>query len=125
MTLPAGMDVAVDPGSHTAYVINVGDNNPVSVIDASTRTVTATVPLGNNSVGVPVGVAVDPSTHTVYVINEGENHQGTVSVIDGSRRTVTATVPLGANPGVVAVDPSTHTAYVTTEGNSVSVIESR
>jgi len=32
----------VDPGTHTVYVNNRGDGT-VSVIDASTRTVTATV----------------------------------------------------------------------------------
>ena len=60
----------------------------MSVIDASTRTVTATVPVGKN----PFKVAVDPGTHTVYVTN---NVDDTVSVIDGSTRTVTATVPVG------------------------------
>ena len=58
----------------------------VSVIDASTRTVTATVPVGKG----PTGVAVDPGTHTVYVANQID---GTVPVIDASTRTVTATVP--------------------------------
>jgi len=47
----------------------------VSVIDASTRTVTATVPVGKD----PARLAVDPGTHTVYVANYGD---GTVSVIE-------------------------------------------
>jgi YVTN family beta-propeller protein len=38
--------VAVDPDTHTVYVVNRGDDNSVSVIDASTRAVTATVPVG-------------------------------------------------------------------------------
>jgi YVTN family beta-propeller protein len=63
----------VDPGTHTVYVTTL-DANTVSVIDASTRTVTATVPVGQN----PQGVAVDPGTHTVYVANR----DGTVSVIE-------------------------------------------
>jgi YVTN family beta-propeller protein len=70
--MPTG--VAVDPGTHTVYVTNNGGNS-VSVIDASTRTVTATVPAGKN----PEGVAVDPGTHTVYVTN---SEDGTVSVIE-------------------------------------------
>jgi YVTN family beta-propeller protein len=66
--------VAVDPGSHTVYVTN-DDDGTMSVIDASTRTVTATVPVGKH----PGGVAVDPGTHTVYVPNYSDN---TVSVIE-------------------------------------------
>ncbi len=66
--------MAVDPGTHTVYVTNIHDNT-VSVIDASTRTVTATVPVGKQ----PGGVAVDPGTHTVYVTNI---HDNTVSVIE-------------------------------------------
>ena len=45
----------------------------VSVIDASTRAVTATVPVGTG------GVAVDPGSHTVYVTNSEDR---TVSVIE-------------------------------------------
>ena len=71
---PAGTrGVAVDPGTRTVYVTNNGDNS-VSVIDASTRTVTATVPANN-----PFEVAVDPGTRTVYVTNEDD---GTVSLIE-------------------------------------------
>ena len=39
--------VAVDTGTRTAYVTNSGDNT-VSVIDSSTHTVTATVPVGKS-----------------------------------------------------------------------------
>ena len=116
------MGVAVDPDTHTVYVANLGDNS-VSVIDGSTRTVTATVPVGKSPWW---GVAVDPGTHTVYVPNlDGD----TVSVIDASTRTVTATVAVGGGPRGVAVDPGTHTVYVTitsVSGNgTVSAIESR
>lgn len=118
--------VAVDPGTHTVYVTNRGDNT-VSVIDAATRTVTATVP--TVPLNDPWGVAVDPGTRTVYVINDGAAdprsiEHGTVSVIDASTRTVTATVPAVRGAVGVAVDPGTHTVYVT-GGNTVWVIESR
>ena len=43
------------------------------MIDASTRTVTATIPVLGN------GLAVDPSTHTVYLTNTAD---ATVSVIE-------------------------------------------
>ena len=45
------------------------------MIDASTRTVTATVSVGKS----PEGVAVDPDTHTAYVPNLFDS---TVSVIE-------------------------------------------
>ena len=83
----------------------------MSVIDASTRTVTATVPVGKD----PTGVAVDPGTHTVYVANHDDD---TVSVIDGSTRTVTATVPVGKGPPgwrwIRAPTPSTSPTTATT-----------
>ena len=71
---------------------------PVSVIDGSTRTVTATVPVGKNprpdfAAGRPYDLAVDPGTHTVYVTYDSND---TVSVIDGATRTVTATCPCPA-----------------------------
>jgi len=89
----------------------------VSVINAATRTVTATIPVGHD----PWGVAVDPATHTVYVTNAGD---GTVSVIDEATRTVTATVSVRYRPVAVAVDPAARTAYVTNAGDgTVSVID--
>jgi DNA-binding beta-propeller fold protein YncE len=49
----------------------------VSVINAATRTVTATIPVGS----YPDGVAVNPATHTAYVASSGA---GTVSVISAA-----------------------------------------
>jgi YVTN family beta-propeller protein len=124
-TVPVGKSafgVAVDPGTHTVYVTNGLDT--VSVIDASTRTVTATVPVGNGT--GPLSVAVDPGTHTVYVTNTNRGNSNRVLVIDGAMRTVTATVPVGKGPAAVAVDPGTHTVYVANyEDDTVSVIEHR
>ncbi len=131
----AGKDpggVAVDPGTHTVYVANYDPGNHhgrVSVIDGSTRAVTATVPVGAPGDAVSE-VAVDPGSHTVYVPNLFD---GTVWVIDGSKNTVTATVPvnvpheegsgsdisrvvLGGGPEGVAVDPGSHAIYVTHKG---------
>ena len=88
----------------------------VSVINAATHAVTATIPVGSK----PAGVAVDPAAGTVYVTNQGE---GTVSVIDAAAGTVTATIPVGTDPDGVAVDPATHTAYVANlRDGTVSVI---
>ena len=81
--LPAA--VAVDPAAGTVYVTNANDGT-VSVIDAATNAVTATIPVGT----YPYGVAVDPAAGTVYVTNYGD---ATVSVIDAATRAVTATIP--------------------------------
>jgi YVTN family beta-propeller protein len=108
--------VAVDPGTHTIYAPYHSDGT-VSVINGSTRTVTATVPVGKD----PEAVAVDPGTHTVYFANSGD---GTVSVIDGSTHTVTATVPVGKDPARLAVDPGTHAVYVANYGDGINVTDS-
>jgi YVTN family beta-propeller protein len=106
--------VAVDPAAGTVYVTNYGGT--VSVIDAATNTVTATIAVGTD----PQGVAVDPAAGTVYVANSGA---GTVSVINAATRTVTATIAVGTDPKGVAVDPATGTVYVTKYGDAVSVID--
>jgi YVTN family beta-propeller protein len=110
------MAVAVNHGTHTAYAIN-GGHRTVSVIDTTTSTVTATVPVGAS----PSTAAVDPSHNKVYVVNGGEN---TVSVINGVDNTVTATVPVGTDPQAVAVDSGTGTAYVANYSSAtVTVID--
>jgi uncharacterized repeat protein (TIGR01451 family) len=102
-----------------AYITNAGSDT-VSVIDTSTNTVTATVPVGNT----PSGVAVTPDGAFVYVTNQfGDN----VSVIDTSTNTVTAIVPVGDRPFGVAVTPNGALVYVANQGNvdsdTVSVID--
>src|SRR5215510_8188845 len=63
-----------------AYVTNFGDNT-VSVIDSTTNTVTATIPVGSN----PVGVAVTPNGASAYVANGTSND---VSVLATASNTV-------------------------------------
>ena len=63
----------------------------VSVIDTATNTVTSTVPVGPN----PMGVAVTPDGTKVYV---AINLYNTVSVIDTATNTVTATTLVGNSP---------------------------
>ena len=110
--------VAVDPGTHTVFIQHRGfrqSGGPypldcyVSVIDSSTWTVIATVPVGAAIVGA---LAVDSAAHLVYVSNDDDN---TLSVIDGKTYAVIDTVPVGAELTGVAVDPGTSSIYVTTE----------
>ena len=71
----------------------------VSVIDTTTNTVVATVPLKGTA-----GVAIKPDGTRAYVTSPGE---GTVSVIDTTGNTVVATISLGTdqNPFRVAITP--------------------
>ena len=130
-TIPVGerpSAVAVDPGTHTVFVQHSGVRHSgdgqvsvidghVSVIDSSTRTVIATVPVGKGRASWG-GLAVDPATHMVYAANA--NHRtfvadDTLSVIDGQTYAVIDTVPVGAELTGVAVDPGISSVYVITE----------
>ena len=81
--------MAVDPAAGTVYVINYSDGT-VSVIDAATAAVTATIAVGSH----PDAVAADTAARTVYVANY--LYGGTVSVINGATRAVTATIAVGS-----------------------------
>lgn len=98
-----------------AYIANLGSDT-VSVVDAATQNVVATIAVGSN----PDGVAVTPDGARVYVANFLSD---TVSVIDAGTNTVTATIDVGSGPVGVAVTPDGTLAYVTDRGaNTVSVI---
>src|SRR5664279_2907372 len=117
-TDPTGTSaVAVNPATHKVYVTNDSTTAGVlSVLNESTNSIAATVPVGKR----PTGVAVDTSANVIYVSNGADK---TVSIIDGTTNTVIATVPAGLSPAAITVDSATHTAYVINAGsNTVSVI---
>jgi YVTN family beta-propeller protein len=106
----------VDSATGTVYVTNF-DAGSVSVIDAKTNAVTATIAVGS----FPRAVAVNPAAGTVYVAN---SESATVSVIDVATNSVTATIPVGSKPDGVAVDPAAGTVYVANSApGTVSVID--
>jgi len=76
--------VAITPDGAFAYVANSASST-VSVINISTNTVIATIPVGSQ----PQGVAITPDSHFAYVTNEISN---SVSVIDTGIFTVVDTV---------------------------------
>jgi YVTN family beta-propeller protein len=98
------------------YVANYGSGT-VSVIDTSNHTVTATIAVGPN----PIGVAVHPTGTSVYVTNYGG---ASVAVIDTGTNTVTTSVPVGANPVGVALTADGARALVAnyTDG-TVSILD--
>lgn len=83
-------------------------DNTVSVIDAATNTVTATVDVGSG----PKAITVNPDGTKVYVANSDDN---TISVIGTNTDTVIATVPVGYNPAGIAVTPDETKVYVANE----------
>ena len=80
-----------------AYVGNFADNT-VSVIDAASDTVVATVPV----VAGPHGMAIAPNGRTVYVSGDGSS---AVSVIDTASDKVIKTIEVGKAPNGLALTP--------------------
>lgn len=131
--------VAVSPDSTRIYIANsfyesIGTGTgqgTVSVIDAATNAVVATIAVGS----VPMAVAVSPDGTRVYVTNfwdgvvmsEGKvvsETGGTVSVINAATNAVIETITVGRTPTGVAVNPSGTRVYVSNGGdNTVSVIK--
>ena len=95
------------PAQAQVYVSN-GGSNTVSIINATSNTVIATIPVGNT----PYGVAFTPDRARVYVVNANSN---SVSVIATDSNTVIASVPVGGAPIGVAITPDGTRAYVANE----------
>jgi YVTN family beta-propeller protein len=100
-----------------AYIPNHNSNN-VSVINTTTNTVVATIPVGI----APFGVAASPDGSTVYVSNSGDTF---ISLIDTKTNTVVNTMDTGVGAfglvvapdgsklyAVIAYDPAVSSAYV-------------
>jgi YVTN family beta-propeller protein len=103
------------------YVTHTRDG-PVSVIDARTNAVTATVP----GITHPLAIEVDALTNTVYVVQFRDNRVNRVAAIDGRTLQVKGTVPVGGAPVGLAHDPLRHRLYTTnSRDGSVSVIDTR
>ena len=114
---PRGLSGPTNPSSMNRIYVTIPIDNTVSVIDGTTNTVIATIPVGSS----PVGVGVNPATNRIYVANFADN---TVSVIDGTTDEVIATIPVGTLPHGVGVNPLTNGIYVANSfDNTVSVID--
>lgn len=95
------------PANYHVYVANEGSDT-VSVIDAGSNTVIATIPVGD----APSGLAVSPDGSRVYVASPGPD---TVEVIDTATRAVVDTISMVPEDGVahIAVSPDGAKVYVT------------
>ncbi|HTU32764.1 MAG TPA: YncE family protein [Candidatus Acidoferrum sp.] len=124
----SGSGIFVNPivNGPFVYVGNQG-NGTVSVINAGSGTVVATVTLPScieNCVDNPAGLAVTPDAASVYVTVP---NQGYVAVINASTNTVSTTIPLcsdcSSTPVAVAITPGGDRAYVADPGQGdVAVI---
>jgi len=96
--------VAVSPDHRRVYVGNSGSAT-VSVLDATTNAVVASIPVLTG----PGSLAVTPDGGRLYVVTDPF-----VTAIDTAASAVIATIPLGPSLRTIAVDPSgAPRAYVT------------
>ncbi len=118
---PYGIALNID--NDLIYVSNYGQFNTtgtVSVINSTTNTIVATIPVGKN----PQAIAYNPANGLLYVANM---LSGTLSIINGTSNSLIGSIALGDYPGKsptgIAVNPINNTVYVTNMGsNTVSVI---
>src|SRR5437868_431612 len=94
-TKPTGL--ALSPDEKTLYLAN-GRSNDVAVIDVASRSVVATIAVGER----PWGIALSGDGRTLYTAN---GRSGSVSIIDVTSRRVTATIAVGGRPYSVLLVP--------------------
>ncbi len=108
--------IAINPVTDTAIASNEKSDS-VSVINLSTQTVIASIPVGKE----PRGVAIDRGLNLAVI---GNSHDNTVSIIDLNTNKVTETISVGKEPEGIAINQTTHRAYVTNhKDDTVSVID--
>jgi len=99
------------------YVTNGEGGDVVTVVDAATNELIATIPVGLG----PFDVVITPLGDKAYVTNQADN---TVSVIDTATNTVIATVPVGIAPAGITITHDGSTVYVTNAGsNTITPID--
>jgi DNA-binding beta-propeller fold protein YncE len=108
----------------TLYVPNWDGANlrgVLSLIDATTNTVTGSVVLSGRG-GGPTGAAITPDGTRVYVSTDSEvdvpGDRGKVSVVDTATKAVVATIPINPFPASVGITPNGRLVYaLDTEGD--------
>src|SRR2546426_1677966 len=85
--------------AETRVFVTNEKSDDVTVIDATTRKVVTTIPVGKR----PRGVAVSPDGRRVYVTNSNSD---SLSVIDTKSLAVLRTVPAGPRPPGVDLHPA-------------------
>lgn len=112
---PEGL--AFDGTNQMIYVANAGSNN-ITVINGSTNSATATIPVG--SYHTPVSVVYDSAQKELFVSEQATN---SLTVISGTNNSILANVSVGNYPGPMAYDPVSNEVFVVNEGtNNISVV---
>lgn len=115
-TNAAGLNaVVMDDSADSVFVVDALSDN-VSVINASTGDLLATVPVG----ATPVSATYDTHNGLVYIENGVSDN---ISVINGTTNGVVGSLDAGANPLAGVFDTSNHDLYFADAGsNSVIVV---
>jgi YVTN family beta-propeller protein len=98
-----------------AYLANTAANT-VTVIDTSSGTVLASIPVG----AAPSRVAISPDGTRAYVSNR---ESASVSAIDTVTDTVVATIAVGKSPGALTVSVDGTQVYVMLAGGGIQVLD--
>jgi len=113
LCIAIGLNAREGIGQSRVYVSDPG-NSMVFVVDTTSRTVIATIPVQIN----PKDIKVNPAGTRAYVANSSSQ---TVSVIDTTTNTVIATIPVGTVPVGIGITPDGRHVYVGNRG-TISVI---
>ena len=109
-------DIAINPITDIAVITNKKDDS-VSIVDLTTETVLATIPVGR----APTEVAIDRELNITVI---GNSCNDTVSIVDLDTYQVISTIPVGNKPEGIAVNPLNHTGLVVNnKDGDMSVID--
>lgn len=104
----ASSAIAVTANGATLLIVNP-DSNSLTLVDTTSRSVIAELPVGVD----PRTVTVDDAGSRAYVANRGSD---SVSVIDLAARQVITTVTVGDRPYGIIVSPAADRVYVVEQG---------
>ncbi|HYZ64121.1 MAG TPA: beta-propeller fold lactonase family protein, partial [Acetobacteraceae bacterium] len=108
--------LAVPARAERLFVSNEKDNT-ITVIDAATLAVTATVKVGDR----PRGIVLSKDGKSLYICTSDSDH---IEELDLASLTVRRVLPSGPDPELFALSPDGSTLYVANENdNMVSVLD--
>ena len=106
-------------GAEPLVYVSNEHSNSVTVIDAGSDKVVASIPVGKR----PRGIGLSPDGRTIYVALGNDN---VIAVVDAASRTVKARFAAGTDPEAFAVSPDGARLYVSNEdANTTSVVDTK